>query len=66
MDDLAAVGIRQGSRRVVDDGLGGIDGETSFIVENGIEGAALDVLHDEEDDLRRLLEGEDRRDVAVA
>jgi len=28
--------------------------------------AALDVLHDEEDDLRRLLEGEDRRDVAVA
>ena len=66
MDHLTAVGVRQGSRRVVDDGLGGVDCEPPFVVENGVERATLDVLHDEEDNLRRLFEGEDRRDVPVA
>src|SRR5438876_2499787 len=66
MNHLTAVGVRQGSRRVVDDGLGGVDREPPFVVENGVERATLDVLHDEEDNLRRLFEGEDRRDVPVA
>src|SRR5439155_23334664 len=65
MNHLTAVRVRQGSRRVVDDGLGGVDREPPFVVENGAARATLDVLHDDEDNLRRLFEGEDRRGVQV-